>query len=495
MWKTSTLTRAMLASLLFPGLIASPVCHMEPTVDEATEFALIYGYPLLSYAKFALPILQSRGTNELSHMRQLSTADFQDVVRPNVDTLYSLAILDLSQRDLIIEVPEIPDRYWVFPFYDVYGNNYADIGSLSQSSSGKYRVRYSQDREPSVQLCGKAFGRDDECDDGYQGFINAPTPYGTFVGRLAVEDSITDLDKVHALQDTMALYPIPRKLPQPHHSDRFIPPLTIEMLNSSLPSHIPLRTMQMTARFTPFNPPCKMSDLRHVDDMLRHARIHHGHYKPPTGVNLTHLAQKASESVRTHAALPANTVQLRNNWSELAPSAQGNYGRDYKMRYYVAQWGYLALVASEALYPSYHDPLSDGGTTLTLGADQAYTITFASKPPLVPGGFWSVTAYNAEQYLVPNSLNRYALGDRSNITYADGLPVYGGSSVSEETSFQILVQPADLQPPRNWTSNWLPAPAGGGRMSITFRLYGPTQGLISGQWEYPQVRKHVALSA
>lgn len=52
-------------------------------------------------------------------MRQLSTADFQDVVRPNVDTLYSLAILDLSAGDLVIEVPNITDRYWVFPFYDV----------------------------------------------------------------------------------------------------------------------------------------------------------------------------------------------------------------------------------------------------------------------------------------------------------------------------------------------------------------------------------------
>ncbi|KAL3444765.1 hypothetical protein BJX65DRAFT_310566 [Aspergillus insuetus] len=253
--------------------------------------------------------------------------------------------------------------------------------------------------------------------------------------------------------------------------------------------------MQMTARFTSFNPPRTKSDVRHVDDMLRHAGIHHGHYEPPTGVNLTHLAHKAAESVRTHAALPANTVQLGNDWSELAPSAQGDYGTHYKMRYYVAQWGYLALVASEALYPSYHDPSSGSGTTLTLGANEADTITFTSKPPLAHGGFWSVTAYNAEQYLVSNPLNRYALGDRSNLTYADGLPVYGGSSESDETSFQILVQPADLQPPRNWTSNWLPAPAGGGRMSITFRLYGPTQELISGQWGYPQVRKHVALSA
>jgi hypothetical protein len=328
------------------------------------------------------------------------------------------------------------------------------LEAFSQSIPGKYRVRYSKDREPGVQLCGKKSGHDNECDHDYQGVINAPTPYGTLVGRLAVENNITDLHQVHALQNQLALYPIRRRQQAHHSGNQSIPPLTVEMLNSSLSSDIPLRTMEMTARFTPFNPPRTMSDARRVDNMLRHTGIHHGHYKPPKGVNLTFLAHKAAEYVRTHAALPANTVELGNNWSELAPSAQGDYGTDYKMRYYVAQWGYLALVASEALYPSYHDPLSGGGTTLTLGANEAYTITFASKPPLAPRGFWSVTAYNAEQYLVSNSLNRYALGDRSNLTYADGSPVYssGSNSESDETSFQILVQPADLQPPRNWTS-------------------------------------------
>ena len=43
----------------------------------------------------------------------------QHVVRPNVDTLYLSAILDLSQRDLIVDIPLIKDRYWLFPFYDV----------------------------------------------------------------------------------------------------------------------------------------------------------------------------------------------------------------------------------------------------------------------------------------------------------------------------------------------------------------------------------------
>lgn len=69
---------------------------------------------------------------------------------------------------------------------------------------------------------------------------------------------------------------------------------------------------------------------------------------------------------------------------------------------------------------------------------------------LLDFGFWSLTAYNTEQALVSNPLNRYALGDRSNLTYVDGSPVYGSGSKNE--SFQVLVQPANVQPPKKWTT-------------------------------------------
>lgn len=68
--------------------------------------------------------------------------------------------------------------------------------------------------------------------------------------------------------------------------------------------------------------------------------------------------------------------------------------------------------------------------------------------------------YGADQYLIPNPLNRFEVGDRSfNLTYqGSGKPVYGQSAnKTEDGSFQILVQPANLIPPTNWTGNWLPA--------------------------------------
>lgn len=152
---------------------------------------------------------------------------------------------------------------------------------------------------------------------------------------------------------------------------------------------------------------------------------------------------------------------------------------DYGARYYIAINGYLQLVPTEAQYPTWA-PAQLLGTSLE--ARQAYLLTFFGRPPTLPlpgttgsqGGFWSVTAYGPDQFLIDNSLDRYEIGDRSGIKYSDGSLVYPSAgnmgmnhtSTSGNKQFQVLIQPSDVQPPANWTSNWLPAPAGGGELQF-----------------------------
>jgi hypothetical protein len=103
---------------------------------------------------------------------------------------------------------------------------------------------------------------------------------------------------------------------------------------------------------------------------------------------------------------------------------------------------------------------------MQLAANESYIMTFSGKPPVT--GFWSLTAYDSTNYLVPNDLNRYALGDRSNLTYPDGTLLY--ADVDSDGAFSILIQPADVVPSSNWTNNWLPAPVGGGDFTVDCRL-------------------------
>ena len=75
--------------------------------------------------------------------------------------------------------------------------------------------------------------------------------------------------------------------------------------------------------------------------------------------------------------------------------------------------------------------------------------TFSGKPKLKPAGFWSLSVYGANSYLVPNPINRYEVGDRTyNLTYEDGGYVYGPQADASKDG-QFLLQPADLVPPKN----------------------------------------------
>jgi hypothetical protein len=320
-------------------------------------------------------------------------------------------------------------------------------------------LRYSADHDykPGVQLCGeKTEGSRVKCDRHIQGYVNAPTPYGIIITRYAVKQGTPgDLAQLHALQNQSHLQTLEKKIKQPT-----APPLTISMLNSSLSSDPAIKLMQLTARIAPHNPPRDISDRARVNRMLNEAGIHpDGSYQPPHGVNLTAAYTASQKEIFAALTLPQNHITMNHGWSSLSPTAQGDYGTNYAMRAFVAYSGYLALDASQALYPSYS--ASANNKTLNLAPKQAYIFTFASKPPLEETGFWSLTAYDAEQYLVPNPLDRYALNDRGNITYANGSRVYGDASVSshEDGSFQLLVQPADVTPPRNWTAKYVAAPS------------------------------------
>jgi hypothetical protein len=65
--------------------------------------------------------------------------------------------------------------------------------------------------------------------------------------------------------------------------------------------------------------------------------------------------------------------------------------------------------------------------------------------------------YDAAGWLVENADNIYSVGDRGNMTSEVGTRIYTNSSGSDsQTSrtFQILIQPADVAPPANWTSKY-----------------------------------------
>jgi hypothetical protein len=156
-----------------------------------------------------------------------------------------------------------------------------------------------------------------------------------------------------------------------------------------------------------------------------------------------------------------------NGWS--LTYDMGRFGTKYAYR---AAWTLVGIggnLMEDAFYPT---TTFDGDGDDLSGADR-YELTFAASEIPPASAFWSLTMYDDEAYLVPNELDRYAVGDRTSFTYGpDG-------------SLTIYMQHENPGPEKE--ANWLPAPEGEFRLAL--RLYVPDKRVVDRNWVPSPVRK------
>jgi hypothetical protein len=148
----------------------------------------------------------------------------------------------------------------------------------------------------------------------------------------------------------------------------------------------------------------------------------------------------------------------------------GRYGTRYAYR---AAWTFFGLggnLIEDACYPL----ATTDGNGEPLDSAHRYTLHFDQEqlPPV--NAFWSLTMYDAESYLVPNPINRYALGDRSGLSYDD------------DGSLTLHIQRD--RPDVSNDANWLPAPSEG-KFKIALRLYSPKPEVAQGKWRPPPIER------
>ena len=111
----------------------------------------------------------------------------------NVDTLYSLASIDLAAGPLVLSMPEMGDRYWLMQLIDAWNNIPAVPGSRTRGSRGG-----------DFGIVGPAWAG--ELPDGVDE-LRMPTNLGVIGGRTYVSCP-DDYAAVHALQDQYRLVPL-----------------------------------------------------------------------------------------------------------------------------------------------------------------------------------------------------------------------------------------------------------------------------------------------
>ncbi|KPK49193.1 MAG: hypothetical protein AMJ63_17060, partial [Myxococcales bacterium SG8_38_1] len=116
--------------------------------QEIAEEAYIYAYPMMeNYRTMYVQAIDRTAPayigpfNELHHMTELLGPQFKDVVRPNNDTMYSMAWIDLRAQPVVITVPSIENRYYSVQLIDMFTHNFAYMGTRATGGeSGSYVV-------------------------------------------------------------------------------------------------------------------------------------------------------------------------------------------------------------------------------------------------------------------------------------------------------------------------------------------------------------------
>lgn len=139
----------LLNMMLFPGrpCLAADIQKQEMKAIGVEVFVYTYPLVLMDLTRHQMTNIEAgkmagRGPMmTFTHVRTYPEADHKEVVRPNFDTLYSLAWLDLTKEPAIISVPENKDRFYLLPILDMWTDVFAVIGTLTTGTeSGNYAI-------------------------------------------------------------------------------------------------------------------------------------------------------------------------------------------------------------------------------------------------------------------------------------------------------------------------------------------------------------------
>ena len=459
-WRT--LRRGLLGLLAVPVLAAALLFSQRDRILAGAE-AYLYGYPLVIMDVTRAQAAVSVGPeNTLLRVRQFPDARFKAVVRPNVDTLYTTAFIDMNRGPWVFEMAPNDQRYEVMPFMDAWTNVYAAPGTRVSGTQGGQFLLVGPTWQGTVP----------------QGLrlLRSPTRIVWLIGRTQTNGA-ADYPLVHRLQDGVRLWPL-AAASSAHAS--------ATAAASAAPE--PARPASVEAARPPLQ---QMQAMSTEAFYTRLAALMVGN--PPAAADGPVLARMQALGIAPGQALRWSPIdrwclalgrwaadfkvgrelkkprQLQRGWST-PPANLGAYGTDYATRAVVAMVGLGANLPADALYPNAQ--VDSQGAPLT--GQHRYRLHFkAGELPPVQA-FWSVTAYGADDYLIDNPLQRYALGDRDALRFnADG-------------SLDLWIQ-ADA-PAADQQSNWLPVKAAAPFL-LNARLYWPRAAALSGAWGMPAVEQ------
>ena len=459
---------ATLFSAALIGLATVSSARAQGAVSEQEAHAIgiqayLYFYPIVTMdltRRQLTNVQRPEGIhapmNTFVSLGEYPAADMRVVVRPNFDTLYTSAFLDLTTEPMVVSTPDTGGRYYLLPMMDMWTDVFASPG---------WRTTGTQAANFLVTPLGWSGTIPPEMTR-----IEAPTPYVWIIGRTKT-DGPQDYDAVHKIQAGFKITPLSGwgKPRQPTLG-------TVDpSVDTKTPPKIQVDTMP-AAKFFAYAAELLKVNPPHITDQPIIAQLKKIGIEPGKSFDL----DKAEPAVRKGLESAAEDAQqlmawklptlarVVNGWS-MNTDTMGVYGNYYLKRAIVAQLGLGANLPEDAVYPA---NLADESGKPLDGANK-YKLHFdkTDMPPV--DAFWSISLYDSQGFQVSNPLNRFAVSSWMPFKYnADG---------SLDLYFQNESPGADKE------INWLPAPKDA--FNLLMRLYAPRSDALTGKWNPPPVTR------
>ncbi|CAB3947426.1 hypothetical protein LMG6001_01532 [Achromobacter insolitus] len=472
--KFNTAGVALLAAGSLPGSARAAGGFVADFPEAEDQFsaaidAYVYAYPLVTMEmtrRVITNVEAPKGTRapmgHLIKLRHYPDAKFRDVTAPNADTLYTTAFFDVGDEPWVVSLPDLQDRYALFPMLDGWTTVFDVPGKRTTGTGAQTFVVTGPRWEGTVP----------------KGMVQykSPTSIVWLLGRIYCSGTPEDYAKVHKLQDEVKLCPLsawgkdwqaPKGKVDPAIDMRMSVREQVNRMDA-------VEYFSLFAELLKRNPPSTMDGP--ILERLASIGIAPGKDFDKRKLDADfakRLPAAAFGQIMAHFKNSKGDIQEIDGWGFTTKT--GIYGTDYIQRALIAAIGLGANRPQDAVYPT--SLRSDNGAIKRAydGAER-YVLTFKKglTPPV--SGFWSLTMYDADYFFVDNPLNRYSISARQPLkAKADG-------------SIDLLIQ--NESPGPDLESNWLPAPKG--KFILMLRLYWPNESdpsIINGSWTVPPVRR------
>lgn len=487
-WKPAL--RKQLATFVFSAAVALGAVAGESSFARAQTTPLseqeahaigvdayLYFYPLVTMditrrQMTSAPASKGMGygpPNAFHNVPEYPPADAKVVVRPNFDTLYSIAWLDLTKEPVIVSVPDTNGRYYLLPMLDMWTDVFASPGWRTTGTEAQHFLVAPSTWRPDLrERIVEEFRLPRKTQR-----LDAPTSHVWIIGRIKT-DGPQDYDAVHEIQAGLKITP----LSEWGRTSRSTEAKSDPSIDMKAPPKEQVDAMP-AGKYFAYAADLLKVNRPHLTDEPILAEMKKIGIESGKSFDIEKLQASTRTALESAPAAAQKLMQWKlptlarvaNHWS-MNTDTMGVYGNYYLKRAIVANMGLGANVPEDAIYPL---NLGDQNGRPLDGANK-YVLHFdkGELPPV--NAFWSVTLYGPEGYQVANPLNRFAVSSWMPFKY------------DPDGSLSLYFQ--NESPGKDKEANWLPAPKG--PFNLTMRLYAPKSEALIGKWNPPPVTKSEA---